>query len=276
MKIAIYRGTAPHHTFSADKFIDGLKKHGQEYEIWDMNAPGKCDLLVTWGMRNIDKFKGKYRNFLLLEAAYLQPRIDTKSWPLWYSLGFNGLNGRGTYLNENKDSTRFNKHFDDGRVKPYREAGNYILVTMQVPGDASLRHFTGSYDAIIEGIKKVVDLPTLIRPHPKAPSTRAGVISCREPLEKQLDSAKALVTINSNSGVDSLVYGVPVLNLDPGSMCWDLAMKDFSELTDPPKPDRTQWLNNLAWCQWLPEEVALGDAWEHLKTNLEILNYETN
>jgi len=268
VRIAVYRGSLSHHKFSADKFIEGLKKHGQDYEVWDLTTRGYCDLLVTWGLRNIDRFEGMYSNFLLIEAAYLQPRIDEKSWPLWYSLGFNGLNGRGTYLNEDKDSYRFNKHFDDGRVRPYRDEGEFILVAMQVPGDASLRHYKGSYDSIIKEIEKATETPVKVRPHPKGTFSiedRTKLVSNQVPLERQLNLVKALVTINSNSGVDSLVYGVPVLNLDPGSMCWELAMKSYSELNNPPKPDRTQWLNNLAWCQWLPEEVAAGEAWEHLK-----------
>ena len=57
----------------------------------------------------------------------------------------------------------------------------------------------------------------------------------------------------------------PVVNFDNGSMVWDLAMKDLSQLNNPPTPDRTQWCNNTAYTQWLPYEIENGDAWDHLK-----------
>jgi hypothetical protein len=88
-------------------------------------------------------------------------------------------------------------------------------------------------------------------------------------IEEAVRGAAVTVTINSNSGVDSVIAGTPVVNFDHGSMVWDLAMKDLTQLNNPPTPDRSQWAADLAYAQWLPEEISAGHAWEHLKQRYE-------
>lgn len=281
MKIVIVSPKGKHQRFATDLFCEGLTKHNVSFETKTDAEPTECDLLIGWGLPSIERAEKFYRiahkNFLLMEASYLEPRLDRNGFIASISLGYNGLNGNADFLNKGKDSHRWDTKFNDGRLKEWKKEGEYILLTGQVPGDRSLKNldddnlikgFAPNYRYIIKKIREVTDLPIVFKPHPMSSWSDMG-LPCRvseEPLSALLEHALAVVTINSNSGVDSMVRGVPVLALDKGSMCWDICMKEFFELHNIHYPDRQQWLNELSWCQWFFEEISSGDAWEHLKT----------
>ena len=82
--------------------------------------------------------------------------------------------------------------------------------------------------------------------------------------QEDLENAWAMVTHNSTAGVDAAVYGVPVYNTDDKALSWDVANYSFDNINNPDMPDRTQWLNNLGYCQWREDEIARGDPWYHL------------
>jgi hypothetical protein len=48
-------------------------------------------------------------------------------------------------------------------------------------------------------------------------------------------------------------------------MAWDCSNKDLKDIENPKLFDRSQWLNNLGYCQWREDEIARGDPWEHLR-----------
>jgi len=73
-----------------------------------------------------------------------------------------------------------------------------------------------------------------------------------------------VVTFNSNSGVEALLQGVPVLAFDEGSMVWSLCNRSLSDIESPSLPDRAQWLNDLSYAQWTLAEMKEGLAWKHL------------
>lgn len=266
MKIVLLETGARHHKFAIDLFSKGLKKHGIQHNI--TNEITKCDLLVGWGSRTVANKSSFCQDFLMMEASYLEPRTDEKYWPLTISLGYNGLNGRADFLNKGKDSTRWNKLYNDGRLKEWKKEGDYILLTGQILSDASIKDLNFNYIDIAKQIRDVTETPIIFKPHPRGNSGTMNIKYAKVDntnLIKLLEKAKAVVTINSNSGVDSIVNGVPVLALDKGSMCWDICMKNFEELNNISYPERQQWLNEISWCQWFYEEIENGDAWEHLK-----------
>jgi hypothetical protein len=70
------------------------------------------------------------------------------------------------------------------------------------------------------------------------------------------------VTLHSNVAVDALLAGIPV-NVAEG------VARDFStplvHIETPRRPDdREQLMADIAYCQWLPAEMASGAAWRHL------------
>jgi hypothetical protein len=89
-----------------------------------------------------------------------------------------------------------------------------------------------------------------------------GAMDAGGNLAEALAGAAFAVTWNSNSGVDAAMAGVPVVAMDEGSMAWPVAAHDLGAV--PRLPERRPWAAQLAWCQWRPEEIADGTAWEAL------------
>ena len=78
-----------------------------------------------------------------------------------------------------------------------------------------------------------------------------------------------VVTLNSNSGVDAALAGVPVIAFDEGSMAWPVAGHKPQDAIHPPRPDRLRWAAELAWCQWTDREFETGECWEHLRRGMD-------
>mgnify|MGYP001555026607 CR=1 FL=1 len=164
---------------------------------------------------------------------------------------------------------------------------------MQRPGDSSLKNLLkkyGTYEnflsSVIKDIRKHTDRPIRIRLHPLRKDRQIKIIETlnldgvtisdnnegSRPLEggtglyKDFEGAWAVVGFNSNALTESICEGIPTFSLCPSSMAWDCSNTDLNDLENPKTFDRQQWLNNLGYCQWREDEIAIGKPWEHLKS----------
>ena len=155
-------------------------------------------------------------------------------------------------------------------MRPWKYGGDYILIMGQVSGDASLeglRDFNGWVLKMLQRVKEHHVGMIFYRPHPLARQVAPHGIRCLNgTIEEDLSGASIAVTYNSNSGVDAVLAGVPVVVMDEGGMAWPVASHDPAIVI---YPDRTAWASEMAWCQWTDEEIRNGDAWEHLKQKYE-------
>jgi hypothetical protein len=206
--------------------------------------------------------RSKNLDVVVLETGYIN-RGDGENHH--YAAGFNGLNGRADFRNKNMPDDR--AKLLGVELKPWRD-GKYILLCGQVPWDASLEGSDHQLwlQATLERLRSYTQKEVVFRPHPLARGAY-GPLDCRvsaRSLAEDLAGAHAVVTFNSNTGVDALVNGVPVFAQDQGSMCWSVANKSLISVDVPNKPDRGQWLSDLAYCQWTPAELRSGETWRHL------------
>jgi hypothetical protein len=74
-------------------------------------------------------------------------------------------------------------------------------------------------------------------------------------LAEDLARAAVCVTWNSNAGVEAVLAGVPTVSMCKGSMAYDVTGHVIGDMLRLPRED---WAARLAWCQWLPEEIATG------------------
>ena len=270
MRINLYHNEAPHQKHHLQLFAEGLKRHDQSYETIQIGSRiTMCDLAVFWGAHQqaiIDLQESSGNDFLVMERGYFGNRMKMTS------IGYNGLNGRANFLNENSPGDRWLKH---GCIwKDWKTTGDYILIMGQVIGDASIKHvdFVRWIRETSYELRLIYDLPIRCRPHPKGPKNRHSPCFqfddiSENTLAEDLKKAFMAVTFNSNSGVDAILAGVPVVACDPGSMAWPVAVHGFSER--PIRPVRIQWAHDLAYCQWTELEIKDGTAWEHLKQKYE-------
>lgn len=275
IKIQIVVKRAHHQQMYAHALAQGMRRHGfKNIEIIpNFDERKQPDLVVTWAYKRIDVINYCRRNnkpHLVMERAYIGDRHH------WVSLGYNGLNGRADFLNECITSTkRFEKHFKQYDT-PFKNNDNgYILVCGQVEGDMSHRHvnINNWYRTVVSELSEQGH-DVRFRAHPLSKERIETVLDGLEykldknsSLEVSLKDARTCVTFSSNSGVIAALNGVSVVAYDEGSMCYDVAAHDISNLDY--KPDKTQWLSKLAYCQWLPQELENGEAWLHLMQMLK-------
>lgn len=241
---------APHQVAHRQAVVEGLRRHG----VLDQ-YPG---VVVCWGWRTGAEHRRRGRDVLVLERGYLGDRFH------WTSIGWNGLNGRATFPAYPSDfGARFRRLAVP--MQPWRPDGEYVLLVGQVHGDAALqgRNLTPWYVQTAKAAAAEYGLPVRFRPHPleqrrigmvrSVPGTEQDV----GPLDEALARAAVVVTWNSNTGVDALLAGKPVVALGDGAMALPLAAR---ELGGQCNPDREAWAHALACKQWSLEEIRSGEA----------------
>lgn len=243
--------------------MEGAKKQG--YSVNIASKP-KDKVIACWGWRNGEMLRARGYEVLVFERGYIGNRHH------WTSIGWNGLNGRADFcLPDNIDPSRFNSHFS---MKPWKSEGEYIVIMGQIQGDMSLgrQDMTPIYERLAENLELMYDKPVYFRPHPHAHGTRMNftpkICKISGDLQSVLDNCHLCVTYNSNSAVDAVLYGVPSVSLDEGSMAFEVTSHyECDRIT----PDRAEWAARLAHTQWSPEEVESGVFWERMLCRLENL-----
>ena len=244
-------------------------------EIAVIFGVGKKKIPVSWPRGEIFRQqRSNNRDVIVLETGYVN-RGDGETHH--YAAGFNGLNGRADFRNKGMPDDRYLKLRDGASIPnwtvtmaPYMsrfDPAGHVLLCGQVPWDASVDHtdhVQWLQDTAVE-IRKHTRRPVRFRPHPlgKIPPIE-GCDYSTEPFFKDLARAHAVVTFNSNSGVEALISGVPVFAFDEGSMVWSVCNRELRDLDNPNQPSRQKWLNDLCYAQWTPAEMAEGRAWNHL------------
>lgn len=256
--IIVASAASPHQNMWGESMREGLIRHGWQASVEVEARP--ADLLVLWGVRReltIERQK-LVGEVCILERGYVGDRFKWTSM----SLG-GGLNGAGVFRGPFGDWSRWHDNFGH-LMQPHVERDGYILIMGQVPTDMSLRGLNPHqlWFGMAEAYKSQ-GYDVVFRPHPLAPNERVpGVRSLPAgPLSDALAGAKCVVTINSNSGVDAVLAGIPTISLDRRSMAWDVTAH---EPRIPDLGDRSKWAGALAWKQWRDHEISSGLAWETL------------
>lgn len=223
--------------------------------------PSNMDFITVWGWRKGLRCKNYCNNILVMERGYLGDRFA------WTSLGWNGLNGRATWPKAPNDPTRFEEHFGH-LVRDWSEREGYALIIGQVRGDAALQNcdIDDWYAQAVQAMQ-ARGFDVRFRPHPEAVKRNQHARGLEQymiggTLEEALAGAAVCVTYNSNTGVEATLAGVPVIACDHGAMAWPVCAQGIdAELI---RPDRSQWMSDMAWKQWTLDEIANGLAWEHV------------
>jgi hypothetical protein len=221
----------------------------------------KSKMPMSWPRREVI-FQQRNENLdvVVLETGYVN-RGEGKRHH--YAAGLNGLNGRANFRNQGMPGDRARRLAVE--LKPYKQGENIILCG-QVPWDAAVDNTDHvAWLKACAAALKTHARPVVFRPHPLAylPPI-SGCKFSQKPLSDDLRNAWALVTFNSNSGVEALIEGVPVFAFDEGSMVWNVCNRSLSDMESPSLPDRGEWLNDLCYAQWTLDEMKAGLAWKHL------------
>jgi len=249
--------TAPHHRVKraiAEDFI----KHGKHYIQFETPVIGRSAKSIDHG--------------------YIRVGVDGFLWDTtkW---GFDYI-----------DESRAEKVFTDTGYdidQQWKTKGDHVLVALQNPGDASLRGtdiMVWGLDTVIK-LRRYTDRPIIVRPHPlprkgqqryynemnamkNVTVVKNELPSNLRPLEKDFNDAWCVVTFASGSAVDAVLAGIPSIACDSGNMAWEVSSHLLSEVENPYRGSRKEWINKIVHCQFSVKELEDGTCWEHVRKTI--------
>lgn len=243
----------PHQVRCAEAVRAGVEAIGGRARI---GAAPVTKQVACWGWRAGQQLRAAGHDVLVMERGYLGDRFE------WYSLGWNGLNGRAEFRSP-AVSGRFAANFT---LQPWRD-GDHILIAGQVPGDMSLqgRNLLPWYRDVATQARQW-GMRIVFRRHPEVAkrgfqAAPYGAHLSTGSLLEDLARAHLCITWNSNTAVDAVVAGVPAVTMDQGSMAWDVT---GHAVMDRLLPDRDAWADRVASCQWKLDEIASGEPFRHV------------
>ena len=269
---------------------------------WNHNVFCKVSVCVGGSKAKMAKFKGKHGEIIgrmmehqqisgnrhvVVESGYIHNREN------YWSVGWDGLNGRANFCNKNMDDSRIKKWGIN--LTPWKNnSEGFVLFCLQIPWDAAIYHadYPKYIKATVGKILSSTNRDIVLREHPlinKSKLSNSEVANkYRETLEEILSNGKrrydsvksvyksenkdvksdfdkswCVVAFNSNSTVEAAIYGIPSFVADVGSMTWDISSHNL-DIENPIKPDRYQWLCDLSYAQWNADEIIQGQPFKQL------------
>lgn len=200
-----------------------------------------------------------------------------------WKIGINGIN-REAYFGEAGNPDDRAKKFGL-ELKPW-QTGRDIIICCQNPDSHQWRNMppasTWVYNTV-EAIRKYTAKPIVIRDHPRARldwieiefinvtrQTPIKIDGSYDDFDFDFHNAHAVVNWSSNPATQAVIGGVPVF-VGPESLAWDVGNHDLTTINNPIKPDRTQWLNDIAYTEWTVDEIQIGKPLEKIYHKLQQL-----
>lgn len=142
------------------------------------------------------------------------------------------------------------------RANTWRRSGRKIVVAEPSKTYADFHALENWTERTVSELKQYTDRP--IRVRKKDNNT----------LQSDLNDAHALVTHGSIAAVESVIFGIPVF-VDSSSAAVCVGKTNLAEIEDPIMPDRSAWLNALAYSQFTEKEITGGRAFEFLQVTAD-------
>ena len=287
MKVRVYTPEQPaDHGDALRAFASGCDSETRVF-MHDVTDPyEECDIAVVFGVgkdrvpvsydraRIINEHRKRKKSVIIIEKGF----VDRDRY---FAVGLNGLNGQADFRNRGMPPDRAAK--SGFALQPLRETGRHILVIGQIPWDANVQdsdHSAWCRGAVDYMLGNTDDRIVIFRPHPLAPAdldygirTKGRLRVSTGSLANDLRNCHAVITFSSNTGVDAMVAGIPVIASSEMSMVWNAARHNFAEACDDgfcfSKTQRLKWWNDINYAQWNLDEIADGDAWRHLMRPLD-------
>jgi len=254
-------------------FERGAKKVGFDIVEHDMNADGFVIWSVLWQgkmLQNKPIWEYAQRNnktLIILEVGCLR-RNET------WRVGLNHINKLGFFANNTGLIPNRSKQIGV-ELKPWTMAGDNILICGQ---HSKSEQWVNRADPVswlkhtIDDIKIYTSRPIVFRPHPrdyhwaqnfsykgikvKVPRKLNGTYDDFD-FEDDLNNAWTVVNPSSNTGILSIINGVPAY-VGNESLAAPVANNHFINIESPDRPRREDWFERLCHTEWTTDEIAQG------------------
>jgi hypothetical protein len=273
-----------------DGFCEGILNSADSYikvkNEGEIDRLHKCDVIVQYGEFNggNNLLRGLVNDYcletkkpkLIMDIGFLKNDRWVKNSSKGYtSIGLNCTKGYGQYFNQKSPPDRWRLLGLD--MKGWR-IGNKILILGQMAGGVSTRHFNvvGWYAWAVQQLRKQTNCQILLRPHPNQkvlpdiPDKNFDILPANRPFSQDLEDVLCVITKTSNSALEPLIEGIPIITDDDLCIAYPLANHSYF-LKDLIYPNREQFLYNLAYSQWNLKEIKQGLPWKHFRSHLQKL-----
>lgn len=174
------------------------------------------------------------------------PRDDTGTSG-YYRYTINGFQMRSI---RDVPNDRYNVH--PPPVRPWFKGGKDIVIAIPTETFEKFHHIEGWTDRTIRELAKITDRRMIVREK-----------QTKRPLQADLENAYCLISHGSNTAVEAVILGVPVI-VDPSSAAALVGRTKLKDIDNLVYPDRTKWLHSLAYGQFLEHELTDGTVWRHI------------
>lgn len=284
MKIAFLASDKPREQLLADAFLMGARRHGHETLVEPLRSEpfvGAYDVACMVGVKSRELWRAHQAAgvpVIYLDKGYCrQKRRDGMAgWEYW-RVSINEHHPTSRLARPRADASRLDQLALD--LAPYRQTGRQVVIagsSAKYHDFYGLREPTGYASRIVQELRKSlkIERPIVYRPKPSwdgaAPVQKTRFSRPPESIRECLDGAWALVTHGSNACFEAICMGVPCIVLG-NAIAKPISSTDLGEIENPRVPssaERVNLLANLAWWQWNAEEMARGDAWDFLGSEL--------
>lgn len=244
----------------------GLAASGIKCSSMDMDADVAVIWSVVWAGRMRpnqavwNHFRSQGKPVIVAEVGMIQ---RGHTWKL-------GLNGTG--LTASLDAPLLpNRAATLGlKAQPWSDSGQNIVIACQRTDSeqwAGQPNIDTWLNQTIATIRHHSARPIIVRAHPRQglPSVDAIVQKPKQlshtydsfDFDNSLANAWCVVNWNSGPGSQAVINGVPAF-VGATSLAAPVANLDLTQIENPLRPDRDQWLNHLAHTEWTTQEIATG------------------
>lgn len=290
MNVCFYQSDKDREALIALAFCEGANKHGHRTErrlTKDYEEPDpKIDMAVVFGVKGHSKrimndhlTLGK--RVVYIDKGYITVRApvgNRLSRAFYYKVSLDGFQPL-KYLDSVKrpgDRWETLQRTHGNKLHPWRRRGRKVVWLGPSQKYCDFHNLGDAHEyssAIIRRLNKRTTKPIVYRPKhswTEARSLPGAVLSQGKRITEDLEEAWAFATHGSNSSVQAILHGIPVLVFGP-AITDRLAEHDIERLDDiacPSYDDRLQWLFDICYWQWTMAEMHEGQTWNTLRKYL--------
>jgi hypothetical protein len=259
-------------------FLDGCEKLG----LTSVKESLDADCAVIWSMLWWGKMKQNqeiYEHYRKQGKPVFVIEVGALDRGRTWKIAVNDIRASGIYANDT--DLDINRPKKLGIELSMIDRKPKILIACQHPYShqwQGLPSLTDWLDTTIKEIKKITDLPIVVRPHPRYSVRRVWTSDITVDIPNKIPDTydkfdidfgyQAVINHNSGPGIQAALAGVPVV-CDQSSLAFPVSVP-LSSIMDPTIPDRKDWLVKISHTEWTVDEIAQGIPQERLLKRLTL------
>lgn len=282
MRLTFFVSDKPREHLLADAFATGARRHGDIVDVKPLTGDvqiAETEVAVMVGVKSRELFHANWGagvHTVMFDKGYVRSRsgAPTGGWEFW-RVAVDGHHPTRHLAGMQCPADRFNRLGLE--VKPWRPRGHHIVYagsSAKYHDFYDLPHPTRYAKKVLGWIRERSERDVVYRPKPSWRDARAvtgmGYSQNPQTLLDVLSGAHAMVTHGSNACFESVLAGIPCVVLGD-AVAKPISSTSMDDIEAPllvTDEARMQWLANLAYLQWTLGEMASGEMWSTIRSQV--------